>query len=242
MGQSIHIFLMANDFYSNGYGMSNASYYKPFRNTRPEDVFWEGNIETFETKFKRWLSNNSFTYQFFNFKFRSNERKQVRRDTNYLPFIEHDEIQTDCELLENYRDKFKNKRTFSLIEHAFDKSCYDQKALDNLVVLKTLDNYLTRLAVKEDFNIFYYFVPNGTFQSKEAQEFKILYGLNRNSSLTSEGMRSAIEQTIKKPVFSFEKFFKQFHGGPYYYSFDGHWKIKGSFLVADKLAEVIINN
>jgi hypothetical protein len=238
-GQNVHIFLMANDFYSNGYGMSNARYYRPFKDADPAEIFWAGNIETFETKAKRWLSNNSFTYQFIKFKFDAKKQKDVMRDANYLPLIELDEIQLDCGLLEKYRDMFENDKTFSLVEHAFDMSCYDQKALENLIVLRNLDSYLTQLAAKEDFSVFYYFVPSGAFRSNEGRGFKIAYGLNGKSSVTGEGMRAAIENTLNKPVFSFEELFMKHHGGPLYYSFDGHWNAGGSSVVAYKLAELI---
>jgi hypothetical protein len=238
-GQNVHIFLMANDFYSNGYGMSNARYYRQFKDAGPAEIFWAGRMETSETKVKRWLSNNSFTYQFINFKFDIKKQKDVIRDANHLPLIELDEIQLDCNLLEKYRHMFENSKTFSLVEHAFDMSCYDQNALENLVVLKNLDLYLTQLAAKEGFSIFYYFVPHGAFRSNEAQRFKIAYGLNGNSSITSEGMRAAIENTLKKPVFSFEELFKKHRGEPMYYSYDGHWNANGSSVVANKLAELL---
>jgi len=242
-GQNIHIFLMANDFFSNGYGMSNAKYYEQFREKGPEEIFWDGRTETATTKFKRWLSNNSFSYQFFNFKNSAKRPNIYTQDSAALPLIELGEVQMDCGLLENYRNMLKNPITFSLVEHAFDLSCYNQEVLDNLIVLKELDIYLSQMAAKEGYYIYYYFIPHGSYKDNEAKEFKFNLGLNRNSYITNEGMHSAVEYTLNKSVVSLEKLFNQQKGASLlYYSHDGHWNSAGTLVVANKLVELLTND
>jgi len=75
--------------------------------------------------------------------------------------IEPSEVQKDCLLLEKYQNKLKYLLSFSRVEHAFDISCYNQNALDNLIVLKELDDYLSQLADKKGYNIYYFFYRTG---------------------------------------------------------------------------------
>ena len=241
-GQKVHIFLMANDFYSNGYGMSTARYYEKFKEMNITNISWPGNRETVNSIFRRWLSNNSFTYQYFKFRSKSSNAEQQSAESEELSLINITEIEYDCEKLEEYRSQFKSSKTFALIEHAFDISCYDDQAISNLRALVKLDAYLQKLAIKEGFSLYYYFIPNGTFNRFEGHGFKIAYGLDKDSSITSEGMREAIEESLEQPVFSFEDFFKHLGDMPLkYYSHDGHWNSLGSYLVAIKLLEVFSN-
>ena len=96
---------------------------------------------------------------------------------------------------------------------------------------------MTQIALDNGFSIFYYFIPTGTFRSDEGKEFKIAKGLNENSSITSEGIRSAIEYTLSKPIFSFEKIFKEHSDELLYFSYDGHWNATGSAVVAEELSK-----
>ena len=54
-------------------------------------------------------------------------------------------------------------QNFNLI--SVNISCYNLNALENLIILKELDECLSQLADKKGYNIYYYLVPKGSYKA-----------------------------------------------------------------------------
>ncbi len=234
-GQVVHVFLMANDFYS-FYGWSTKDYVRKFAKLGLDKVDFNRSSESFNSRFWRWLANNSFTYQLINYKLKPTRTNDSAGESRNLPLITENDIVTDCSKLGYYREILGDSLAFSLVEHSFDQSCFTDQANLNLEAAKNINHHIQRLAEKSKFSVKYYFIPNGTYDKEEGRSFKEGYGLNEGTSVTSEGMRRALEISMGVPVFSIESIFKKNSGDVLvYYPYDGHWNAAGSKMVAQHL-------
>lgn len=234
-GQHVHIFLMANDFYSY-YGLSTSSYSKKVN--FDDDIKWPRRTENFLTYITRFVSNNSFTYQTLKYKM----TKELKyRKILKLPVVSEPTVNSDCGVLKQYFKKFGKTRLYSLVEQSFDKNCFSSRALENLEYARKISKKLKTFSKKMGFKLSYYLVPNGTFSEQEVEGFKRSHGVDGKSVLTSEGIRIALESSIGEKIHSFEKYLieiKRARGlDKVYYSYDGHWNSTGSKLIADFLFE-----
>jgi hypothetical protein len=232
--QTIHFFLMANDFYSY-YGLSNLSYYESSVSRVVSDLSWRSE-ETLKSMFLRFLSNRSFIFQSLKFKLaKTNPSGSKKNGGRVLVKLPH--VSSKCDLLKSFFEKLGETRTYSLVEHSFEEACFSSNLKRNIEIATMIHEYIQKLATQKKFILKYYFVPNGTIFQDEVEEFKIVYGLDPSSILTSEGLRMSLQKRMGVPIFSFEKHFKESYkiGDDLYYRYDGHWNSLGSASVAKAL-------
>lgn len=229
---TIHIFLMANDFYSK-YAMSTAKYYE----STNQGSNWPGNKETLLTKAKRFIANKSFTYQTLAFKWNKNSDAGKRRHNSELPKLELRQVMKDCEKLNKWNSVLSDL-AYSLVEQAFDPSCLSEEAQRNIVIANRIFQEIATYAEVNGLNIKYYLVPNGTIFRDEVKEFKKIYGIHPDSVVTSNGLYEALKEFLGRQLVSIEMYARQHKGDrDLYYSYDGHWNAVGSELIAQLVLE-----
>mgnify|MGYP000278551964 CR=1 FL=1 len=231
-GATIHILLMANDFYSR-YGGSIRNYYR-FSEIKEGIIRWPNREETTRDTFKRFLSNFSFVYQNFALK---QSKSNIADGTHTNTFIDVDSNVTsaDCKALKNNKGKLLPLAE-SLLMHAYSKNCYDNNLLENIEISQTLLQNIEKYSKDNNVNIMWYFMPNGTFAEDEVPFFKAAYGLHAKSKITSLGISKELARALGKDLPNFETSFTKYkHENPndiLYYPYDGHLNARGSRIAA----------
>ena len=120
-GQKLHIFLMANDFYSFAYDGSNYRHYESSGASAPEKIEWIGHKGAFRSKVRRWI-NNSFTYQSLMFRLK---QRYLKEEPEKLATLDLKSFK----IAETWRiyQLLGPSKALSIVEHAFP-SCFSGAA------------------------------------------------------------------------------------------------------------------
>ncbi len=234
-GVIVNVFIMANDLYPFGYGMSNYMYHK-YLEEKNGKLYWKDAKE--ETSyFKRFLVNNSYVYQYINHKEVAHDYSKIKSKYEEVG-VSYDTVQSDCDLLPE-KDRY-TPYAYSHIIMAFERQCWPEEMGDNYRVTIEDINGIIKNVSKVDGKVNIYMIPNGWAMKNEVLVGKQhpTYQIGKDVIITMNGLVNAFKNDLEINVVSLEDYMKQIKSSEsrnLYYPNDAHWNKLGSEYVAKKL-------
>lgn len=236
-GVKVNVFIMANDLYPFGYGMSNYMYHK-YVEKKNGKLYWKNTEE--ETNYlERFLINNSYIYQFINHKVVTQDYSKIK-DKYEEVGISYDTVQINCDLLPK-KDRY-TPYAYSHIIMAFDRKCWPEEMENNYRVtiedLKSIINKVNYL----DGKLSVYMIPNGWAMKNEVLAGKQhpTYQIGKEVVITMNGLVNALKKDLNVNIVSLEDYMKQIKktdSRNLYYPYDSHWNKVGSEYIAKKIID-----
>jgi len=240
-GVIVNVFIMANDLYPFGYGMSNYMYHKYLENENGKLIWKDSEEKT--NYYKRFLINNSFIYHFFNEKVISQDYSKIKSKYEAVK-VSFDTVQNDCDSLPK-----KGKYTpyaYSHIIMAFERKCWPEEMENNYrVTIEDLTSIIEKVS-DVDGKVNVYMIPNGWAMKNEVLAGKQhpTYQIGKDVTITMNALVKVLKNDLNISVVSLEDYFKQIKqtdSRNLYYPYDAHWNKLGSEYVAKKIISDLSN-
>lgn len=237
-GAKVGVFIMANDLYAFGYGMSNVGYHRGATVVNGEPT-WPDSVETTKTMLTRFLTNNSFLFQ-LRFDRAQAQSAQIADNSYDVMAFDVADI-ADCNRLGGILESKVTPYAKSVAVQAFHRWCWPAEMEENLQTVVSDIRAIQSHLAKHGAELHIYFVPNGWVMPKEATAAKAhpTYKIDADAVITSAGVVRALRDALSLPVVSLEDELIAAKRGRherdvlYYYPMDAHWNRVGSSVVAD---------